>query len=132
MNGAVQFQPFHIRVKTRPGEWDGGDKHSTRIDLTLHVGDEVTGEGFEVDHFGRLFRADDEPEVMAVVSAVFRKGLVVSGVALGVEHPGLLAVAGHALAFETGDVRGKRGRTKCPAAMTDDPGSDHDTAGRTE
>jgi hypothetical protein len=45
------------------------------------TGREVAGERLEVEHLGRLFRADDEPEVMAVVPAAIDEGLLVGGVA---------------------------------------------------
>ncbi len=59
--------------------------------------DKVAGENLQVDHLGRLFRADDEPEVMAVVLAALDKSFLIGGVAVGVEHAGFLAILRHAL-----------------------------------
>ena len=110
----------------------GGDPIELGPKVSLRVGKKIAGERLEVDHLGCRLRADDEPEVMAVVPAAFRKAFVVGGVALGIEHPRFLAIAGHFLAFEVSHVRGKRGRAECPAAMANDAGPDHDAAGRTK
>lgn len=53
----------------------GGDPIEPGPKVSLHVGKEIAGERFEIDHLGRLFRADDKQEVMAVIPAASAQSL---------------------------------------------------------
>src|SRR3974390_426248 len=100
--------------------------------IALHIGYEIAGESLEIAHFGGILRADDEPEMMPVVFAPFRKSLVVGAIASAVEHLGIAAVHRDALTLEIGDVRRKRRRTEAPPAMPYDARFDDDAARRVE
>lgn len=82
----------------------GGDLIELGSEIPLHVGDEVAGEGLEVDHLGRFFRADDEMEVMPIITAAFGESCFVGRLASGAEHAGLFVVSGGAITSEVGDV----------------------------
>src|ERR1700674_1960631 len=71
--------------------------------------------------------------MVTIVVASFREGELVSAVRVRVEHPGVCASAGDALAFEIGDVPGQRRCPKPRATMTDDPRlDDHAPRGRAQ
>src|SRR3974390_2670250 len=96
--------------------------------IALHIGYEIAGESLEIAHFGGILRADDEPEMMPVLFAPFRKGLVVGGIASAVEHLGIAAIHRDALALEIGNVRRKGRRTEAAPVMPDDTRLDDDAA----
>ena len=79
--------------------------------------------------FDSLFGTDDEPEMMPVAAAALGEGFLVGCLALGVEHPGLLGIPRHPLAFEIGDVGGERSGVKETAAVAGNARLDHDAAG---
>ena len=100
-------------------------------EVALRVRHQLAGEGTKVGHLARILRRDGEPEMMPVLLAPFGESLRVGVVGSRVEHPGVRAVAGDALAFEVGDMLRERRRTKTAAAVAHDPGHDDDApAGR--
>src|SRR5215475_11844581 len=97
-------------------------------EITLHLGDEVAGEGFEIGHLGGIFRRDDEAEVMPIVMAAPYEGRSVRPVLRGAEHMRLLTIAADAVAPQVGDVGGERRRTEGTGPMPDDAGLHDDAA----
>ena len=69
---------------------------------------QLAGEGAEVGHLAGVFGRDREAEMMSVILAALGECLRIGALRGGVEHPRILAVAGHALALEIGDVLGER------------------------
>ena len=60
----------------------------------------------QVRHILRVFRRNDEPEVVAVIAASFSKALFIRLIRACVEHPGVSAVAGDPIPFEIGQMFG--------------------------
>ena len=67
---------------------------------------------------------------MPVLPTSRGEGLRVGVVGSRVEHPGVRAVAGHALVPEIGDMLGQRRRAKTAAAVAHDPSHDDDARER--
>ena len=93
------------------------DRHPIEagVEILFHLRDEIAGEGPQVGHVGRIVGRDDEPEMVAVVLAPFRKGLRIGVVAPGTEEMGLLPIAGHAFAAQIIEVGRERRRARCLA-----------------
>ena len=107
------------------------DPVEPRAEVALRVLHQLAREGAKVGHLARILRRDGEPEMMPVLFAPFGESLRVGVVGGGVEHPGVRAVAGDAVALEVGDMLRERRRTKAAAAVAHDPGHDDDApAGR--
>ena len=54
----------------------------------------------------RVFRRNDEPEVMAVIATSFSEGPFIRLIRVCVEHPGVSAVTGDSIPFEIGQMVG--------------------------
>ena len=63
---------------------------------------------------------------MPILFASFGERLRVGVVGGGIEHPGVRAVAGDAVALQVGDMLRERRRTKSAATVAHDPGHDDD------
>ncbi len=70
--------------------------------------------------------------MVTVILAALGEGRIVGAVAAGVEHHGLLAVAGNAVTLQIREVCGERRRTEGAALVAGDARLHHDAAGRTE
>lgn len=81
-----------------------GDPIEPGVEISLHLPDQVTGEGAQVGHLDRIVRRDDEAEMMAVVLAALGKGLCIGVACLGPEEPGLLPVLGDAFTAQIGEM----------------------------
>jgi len=66
--------------------------------------------------------------MMPVIPAALREGPLVGRVGARVEHPGIGAIVGDAVALEIGDMLGQRRRPEAGPAMADDPAHDDDAA----
>jgi hypothetical protein len=64
--------------------------------------------------------------MMPVLLTPFGEGLRIGVVGSPIEHPGVCAIAGDALAPEVGDMLRERRRAKTTAAVAHDPGHDDD------
>ena len=107
------------------------DPVEPRSEVALRVLHELAREGPKVGKLARVLRRDCEPEMMPVLFAPFGESLRVGVVGGRVEHPGVRAVAGDAVALEVGDMLRERRRTKSAATVAHDPGHDDDApAGR--
>jgi len=96
-----------------------------RAEILCHLAHQVAGEGFEVRHVDRVFRRYDEAEMMPVVLASLGEAAAVDVISLRPEQPGLLPVAGDALAAQVAEMGGKwRGAR----VMANEPGLDDDDA----
>lgn len=69
-----------------------------------HVGHQVPREAPQILHVTRIFGANDEAEMMAIILAPIGKAVAITRVATGIEHRCIATVAGHAVAFEIRDV----------------------------
>ena len=107
------------------------DPVEPRSEVALRVPHELAREGPKVGKLARVLRRDCEPEMMPVLFAPFGESLRVGVVGGGVEHPGVRAVAGDAVALEVGDMLRERRGTKSAATVAHDPGHDDDAPART-
>ncbi len=80
------------------------DPVKPRAEVALCVLHQLAREGSKVGHLARILRRDRKPEMMAVLFAAFGESLRVDVVGGSVEHPGVRAVAGHAVSFEVGHM----------------------------
>ena len=99
-----------------------GDPVEAGAQVAFGVGHEVAGESFDIREFAGVFGRDNEPEMMPVLLAPLSESLMIDIIALSAEHPGRIAILGHAVAAEIGEMGGKR---RALHAMTHDPGFDH-------
>ena len=104
------------------------DRHPIKLgaEVAFRIGHQFPSEGAKIGHPACILWRHREPEMMPVLLAPFDESLCVGVVGSRVEHTGVSAVAGDALAFEVGDVLGERRRTKTAAAVAHDPGHDDD------
>ena len=127
--GAAADQHVNVRVVGIPVI--DGDPVEAGPEVALGVLHQFAGEGAKVGHLGGVLRRDGEAEMMPVLVAAFGERLRVGVIGGGVEHPGVRAVAGDAVAFQIGDMFRERRRTKAAAVSAHDPGHDDDApAGR--
>ena len=96
------------------------DPVEPRAEIALDIGHQLAREGPEVGHLRRVLGRDDEPEMVSVILAPLGEGALVGRIGPGVEHAGVRAVPGDALALQIGDVLGKRRRTEARAVMAHD------------
>ncbi len=87
---------------------------------------QLTSEGAKVGHPDRILSRHREPEMMPVLLASLDESLRIDIVGSSVEHPGVRAAAGDALASEVGDVLGQGRRAKAAATVAHDSGHDDD------
>jgi hypothetical protein len=102
-----------------------GDPVEAGAQVTFSIDHEVAGESLDIGEFRRVFGRDNEPEMMAVLVALLSESLMIDIVALGVEYPGWIAILGHAIAAEIGEMGVQRRSLR---AMTHDSGFDHRSA----
>jgi hypothetical protein len=95
-------------------------------EVMLRVLHELAREGPKVGKLARVLRRDREPEMMPVLFAPFDESLRVGVVGGCVEHPGICAVTGDAVALQVGDMLRERRGTKSAATVAHDPGHDDD------
>jgi hypothetical protein len=107
------------------------DRHPVElgVEIFLDVAHQFAGECLQVADLGRILRRDDEPEVVPIVLAPFGEGALIGCLGRGIEHAGILAVAGHAFALEVGHVFRQRRRTEARPPMTHDARFRHDAPG---
>jgi hypothetical protein len=97
-------------------------------EIVLGIGHQLPGEAAQILQFGSVLGRHDEAKMVPVVAAAFGEGPLVGVVGAGIEHAGVGAVTGNAVALQVGDV----GRQRCrpETAMADDPARDDDAAVR--
>src|SRR5215207_7222973 len=88
-------------------------------EIARDVGHQLAREGTEIAELGGVLRRNNKSKMMPVILAAPSKGALIRRIRPGIEHPGVRAVARHALAIQIGDVLGQRGRAKARAVMTD-------------
>ena len=93
-----------------------------RAKVAFGVGHQVSRESLNIREFNGVIRRNNEPEMMPVLRAPLSESLMIDTVALGAERPGWIAILGHAVAAEIGEMGGKR---RALHAMTHDPSLDH-------
>jgi hypothetical protein len=89
-------------------------------EIQLHLAHEVAGEAAEICHLGGILGRDDEPELVAIFSAAFHKGLAVGLVletGIGLAR---LAVPRDPVPFEIAEM-GIHGPAHCPAHLRSSP-----------
>ncbi len=77
-------------------------------EILFRLAHQVAGEGFEVCHFHRIFRRDDEAKMVAIVFAAFSKLVRVDFVDLRTEQARLFSISSNAFATQIGKMRGER------------------------
>ena len=78
-----------------------------RAKVAFGVGHQVAGESLDIREFNGVIRRNNEPKMMPVLRAPLSESPMIDIVALGAEHPGRIAVLGHAVAAEIGEMGGK-------------------------
>src|SRR5580704_13217925 len=73
-------------------------------EVALGIDHQLTGKGAEVGHLGRIFRRNDETEMVAVLFASFSEGALIDGVGPCIEHTGMRAIAGDAIPLQVSNV----------------------------
>jgi len=81
-----------------------------RTEIAARLVHELTRELRQATQFRPILGRDDETEVVAIFLAAFRERADVCAVPLGVKHATWLAVAGHAVALQVGQVSAQRAR----------------------
>jgi len=62
------------------------DPFKPGLEIALHLGDEVAGEGLEIGHLGGVLRRDDEAEVVPIVLVALYEGRGIGPVFGGAGH----------------------------------------------
>ena len=99
------------------------------VEVALGVRHERAREAAQILQFHRVFRRDDESEMVPVVGAALGEGALIGGVRVRIEHARLLPVAGDAVALQVAHVLGQRGRAETRALMAHHARLDHDAPG---
>ena len=94
-------------------------------EVALGIGHQLAGEDLEVGHLSRILRRHDEAEVVAVIFASFSEGALIDGIGPCIEHTGIYAITGDAVALEISDVLCKRRRAEFISPMPDHPRFDY-------
>jgi len=79
-----------------------------RAEVPLHFAHQIAGEGAQVGHLDRVIGRNDEPEMMSVTLAPFRKCARITVLSITSEHARGLAFFGDAFASQTGKMRRER------------------------
>src|SRR5262249_34066543 len=77
-------------------------------EVTLRLRHQVPGKCLEIRQLSGVIRRHDEPKMMPITLAAFRKGAMVGVVMLGVEHPSRGAVLGDPFPLEIVEMRAER------------------------
>ena len=109
-----------------------GDPVEPGAEIGLHLLRKIARESLEVFHLARVFRRDDEAEVVAILVAAAGKADVISSVGRPVKGDAPFAVPADALALEVRQVRRQGSRAESAALMADDAGLDDDPPVGTE
>src|SRR5574337_1831906 len=91
-----------------------------RAEIFLDVSHQLASKGLEVPELGRVFRRDDEAEMMAVILAALGEGAFIRRIGGRVEHARVLSVARHAVALQVRDMFWERRGAESCALMADD------------
>ena len=86
---------------------------------------QLTRKGTEVGHLGRIFRRNDETEMVAVRFAPFSERALIDGVGSLIEHTGMRAITGDAIPLQVSNVLYKRRRAEFISAMPNHARFDH-------
>ena len=78
-----------------------------RAKVAFGVGHQVARESLDIREFNGVIRRNNEPKMMPVLRAPLSESPMIDIVALGAEHPGRIAILGHAVAAEIGEMGGK-------------------------
>lgn len=73
-------------------------------EVPLRVRHQFSRKRSQVRQILRVFRRNDEPEVVAVIAASFGKAPFIRLIRVCVEHPGVSTVTGDAIPFEIGQM----------------------------
>jgi hypothetical protein len=79
-----------------------------RVEVALHLGEQVPDEGLEIRKPGALVGGDDEAELVRVLLGPFQKGAAIGVIPVGVVQPAGSAFARDAVANDVFDVRPRR------------------------
>ena len=82
-----------------------GDPVEARVEVLLHPPHQVAGEAAQNVQLDRIFRRDDEAELVAVLATALDEGAAVCLVLEGGIGAAPLAVARDAIAFEIAQMR---------------------------
>ena len=94
-------------------------------EVALGIGHQLAGEDLEVVHLSRILRRHDEAEVVAVVFASISEGALIGRFGPCIEHTGIYAITGDAVALEVSDVLCERRRAEFVSPMPDHARLDH-------
>src|SRR5258708_7187185 len=72
-------------------------------EIAFGIRHHLTGEGPQILQFTAVLRRSDEATMMPVVPAALGEGLLIGGVGTGIEHAGVGAVMGNAVALQIDD-----------------------------
>jgi hypothetical protein len=97
-------------------------------EIAFGVGHQLTGKGAQAFQLGGILRRDDETKMVPVILTALSESPLVGHIGAGIEHAGIGAIVGDAVAFEIGDMFGQRRRAEADPAMADDPAHDGDPA----
>jgi hypothetical protein len=86
-------------------------------EVALGIGHQITGKGAKVGHPGRIFRRNDETEMVAVLFAPFSERALIDGVGSRIEHAGMRAITGDAIPLQVSNVLYQRRRAEFISAI---------------
>jgi hypothetical protein len=94
------------------------DPVETGSEVVPRVLHQFAREGSKVGHLAGILQRDGEPEMMPVLFVACGESLRVGVVGGSVEHPGVCAIAGHAVPLEVGEMLQERHGAKLATTVT--------------
>jgi hypothetical protein len=104
-----------------------GDPIELGAEISFGVGHQLAGEGPQVLQLAGILWRHDETKMVPVIRAALGEGPIVGHIGAGIEHPGVGAIVGDAVALEIGDMPGQR-RSAEAGPVADNPAHDDDAA----
>ncbi len=97
-------------------------------EIAFGIRHQLTGEGAQILQFSGVLGRYDEAKMMPVVPAALGEGLLIGGVGTGIEHAGVGAVMGNAVALQIDDMIGQRRRPETASGVSNHAGLRHHAA----